>query len=312
VFEEAISVMGPAEAEEQGEERIGALLRRCRERFRAERASLGPYLRLTKRIGKAVTQEEVAESVGISREWYTRMEGDRPVRVSARVLARIADALMMDPAERAALFRLAVPELRSTSLTDRTTATLDTFGSLRHLMRRLWAATSEAEALRLVREHGTTMLSPDAMVTFTRLGEGRWVRAATGDDDDDRGERFHALIRGRCCAAVIDDLHCYTLMAQPGELITAAERDARFPQIAAEVRRAQDAVRYPDATMAMAHVRSRRGLVARIQVLHHTGHPYSELERAQLGALANLTSLALRDAVSSPYDPGEMTLRCGS
>lgn len=295
VLEETISVMGLEKAEEQGEERIGALLRRCRARLRADRATLGPYLRLTKRIGKAVTQEEVAESVGISREWYTRMECDRPVRVSARVLSRIADALMMDPAERAAFFRLAVPELRSTSLTDRTTAILDAFGSLRDLMRRLWAATSEAEALRLAREHGTTMLSSDAMVTFTRLGEGRWVRAATGADDDDRGERFHALIRERCCAAVIDDLYCYTLMAQPGELMTAAERNARFPEIAAEVRRVLHAVRYPDATMAMAHIRSGRGLVARIQVLHHTGHPYSELERAQLGALANLTSLALRD-----------------
>jgi transcriptional regulator with XRE-family HTH domain len=297
VFEEAISVMELAEAEEQGEERLGVLLRRCRERVRAERASLGPYLRLTKRIGKAVTQEEVAESVGISREWYTKMECDRPVRVSARVLSRIADALMMDPPERAALFRLAVPELRSTSLMDRTTAILDTLGSLRHLMRRLWAATSEAEALRLVREHGTTMLSSDAMVTFTRLGEGRWDRAVTGDDDDDRGERFHALIGVRCCATVIDDLQCYTLMAQPGELITAAERNARFPEIGAEAQRALDAARYPDATMAMAHIRSRRGLVARIQVLHHTGHPYSELERAQLSALANLTSLALQDAV---------------
>jgi transcriptional regulator with XRE-family HTH domain len=294
------------EAEEQGAERLGAILRRCRARLSAERASLGPYMRLAKRIGKAITQEEVAETVGISREWYTRMERDCPVRVSARVLSRIADALMMEPTERSAFFRLAVPELSVTCLTDRATAILDAFGSLRHLMRRLWAATSEAEALRLVREHGKVMFSSDAMVTFTRLGEGHWVRAATGDDGDDRGEQFHALIRGRCCPAVIDDFHCYTLMVQPGELTTAPERNARFPDIGAEARRAMLAVRYPDATFAMANIRSLRGLAARVQTLHHTRHSYSDLERMQLGALANLASLALRDAVSAPYDPGEM------
>jgi transcriptional regulator with XRE-family HTH domain len=294
------------EAEEQGAERLGVILRRCRARLDAERTALGPYLRHAKRIGKAVTQEEVAETVGISREWYTRMERDCPVRVSARVLSRIADALMMEPAERAAFFRLAVPELSVTSLTDRATAILDAFGSLRHLMRRLWAATSEAEALRLVREHGKMMLSSDAMVTFTRLGEGRWVRAVTSDDDDDRGEQFHALIRRRCCTAVIDDFQCYTLMVQPGELITSPERNALFPDIAAEARRTLDAVRYPDVSFAMAHIRSQPGLVARVQALHHTRHSYSDLERMQLGALANLASLALRDAISSPCNPGEM------
>jgi transcriptional regulator with XRE-family HTH domain len=290
-------VTGLEEAEEQGAERLGSLLRRCRARLRADKASLGPYLRLPKRIGKPITQEEVAETVGISREWYTRMERDRHVRVSARVLSRLADALMMEPEERAAFFRLAVPELNATSLTDRATAILDAFGSLRHLMRRLWAATTEAEALSLVREHGKTMFSTDAIVTFTRLGEGHWARTANGDDGDERGERFHALIRQRCCEGIIDDFHCYTLMVQPGELITAPERNALLPDIATEARRALNAVRYPDATFAMAHVRSRRGLVARIQLLHHTGHAYSHLERAQLGALANLVSLALVDAL---------------
>ena len=287
------------DVEQQGEERLGLLLRRCRTRIRPERASLGPYLRSPGRIGKAVTQEEVAEAVGICREWYTRMERERTIRVSARILARIADLLMMEPGERAALFRLAVPELRSISLTDQTTAILEAFGSLRRLMRRLWAATTEAEALTLAREHGMTMLSSDAMVTFTRVGEGHWIRAVTGDDGDDRGERFHALIRDCWGAAGIDDLQCYTLMTHPGDVITGAERNSRFPEIGAKVHRALEAVAYPDASFAMGHVRSRRGFVGRIQVLHHTLHPYSDLERMLLGALANLTSLTLCDSVAS-------------
>jgi transcriptional regulator with XRE-family HTH domain len=125
--------------------------KRCRGRIAPERASLGPYLRLPIRIGKLVTQEEVAEVVGISRVWYGMLENERPVRVSTAVLGRIADALMMDPVERASLFRLAFPELRSTSLADDSAGLLDTIGSLRLLTRRLWAATTEAEALTVVR-----------------------------------------------------------------------------------------------------------------------------------------------------------------
>jgi transcriptional regulator with XRE-family HTH domain len=213
-----------------------------------ERRSLGPYLRLPTRIGKPVTQEEVAEAVGISRVWYATLENERPARFSARTLARIADALMMDPAERGTLFRLAIPALRSASLTDTSTAILDAFGSLRRLMRRLWAATSEAEALRVVREHATTQLAPDGFQTLTRVGEGRWDRSTTGDRD--LAKRYDALILGRWSAAAIDDLCCHTLMAQPGELLTRVERDARFPDLAAKERPALDAIGLGDLSFA--------------------------------------------------------------
>lgn len=89
----------------------------------------------------------VRSAVGISRIWYATLENERPACGDP---ARIAEALMMDPAERGTLFRLAIPALRSASLTDTSTAILDAFGSLRRLMRRLWAATSEAEALRVL------------------------------------------------------------------------------------------------------------------------------------------------------------------
>ena len=286
-------MIGREVSEEHEEERLGGLLRRCRGRIHPDRASLGLYLRSPRQIGKVVTQAEVAEAVGISREWYARMERDALTRVSARTLARIGDVLMMDVAERAALFRLAVPELRSASLTERSTMILQAFGSLRRLMRRLCAATSETEALTLVREHATTMLSSDAMVTFTRVGEGRWVRAVTGHDGDDRGERFHTLFP-KWRSAVIDDLQCYTLLTQPGDVITRAERNARYPELAAMADRVLEALAYSDVSFALAHIQSRGGLVARIQVLHHMVREYSELERTQLAALANLTSLVLQ------------------
>lgn len=99
------------------DERMGTLLKRARARIDRGKLSLGPYLRVQTRI-----EEEVAETVGITREWYAMMETDRPVRVSASVLAAISDALMMAADERTALFRLAIPELRSASLSENSEA----------------------------------------------------------------------------------------------------------------------------------------------------------------------------------------------
>jgi transcriptional regulator with XRE-family HTH domain len=280
---------GTQEHEREG---LAGLLKRCRARLDPERQSLGPYLRLPIRIGKAVTQEEVAEAIGISRQWYAMLESDRSVRVSAAVLARIAGALMMHPTERAALFRLAVPELQSASLTNGSTAILDAFGSVRRVTRKLWAATTEAEALTLVREHALTHLTPDAMVTPTRVGEGRWAHTGSGDDNT-RGERFLAHLRESCGAQVLDDLHCYTLLAEPGELLTSSERDARFPGLAAKVREALHAAEMVDVSVAMANIRTQRGFVARLLAVHRTPYAFSEIERAQLSTLADLTSLAL-------------------
>jgi transcriptional regulator with XRE-family HTH domain len=277
-------------AEEQ--ERLCGFVKRCRRRIAPERASLGPYLRLPIRIGKLVTQEEVAEVVGISRVWYGMLENNRPVRVSTAVLGRIADALMMDPGERASLFRLAFPELRSTTLAEDSAALLDAIGSLRLLTRRLWAATTEAEALAVVREYAMTQLAPDLMLTLVRVGEGNWECKTIGDTEN-RPERFLALLREHWGPAVLDDLHGYTLLAQPGELMTLSDLEARLPDLVAKRPPALEAVGWTNVSWAMANVRSQHGLTARIMASYHAEHAFSEVERAQLSTLADLTSLAL-------------------
>jgi hypothetical protein len=43
----------------------------------------------------------------------------------------------------------------------------------------------------------------------------------------------------------------------------------------------------------MANVRSQHGLIARIMASYQADHAFSEVERAQLSTLADLTSLAL-------------------
>jgi transcriptional regulator with XRE-family HTH domain len=285
----------PRQDEEQ--EGLGALLKRCRARIAAEKASLGPYLRLPVRVGKVVSQEEVAEAAGISRQWYGLMERDGTLRVSAGVLTRIADVLMMDEVERAALFRLALPELRSTFLTDRSTTVLDALGSVRRLTRRLLAASSESEALTLVREYAMAQFAPDVMLSATRIENGRWEFATTGDVED-RVQRFLTLFmlhvqQDGVHVPMMEDLYAYTLMAQPGELVTRAERDAVFPDLDVKVRDVLEAIDWSEVSFTLANVRSQGGFVARLVPLYHTAHASSPLERAELSTLADLTSLAL-------------------
>jgi transcriptional regulator with XRE-family HTH domain len=277
--------------EDHEKERLSRLLRRCRARIAPGCASLGPYLRLPNRIGKPITQEEVAEAVGISRQWYMMMETDRSRRVSASVLARIANVLMMDPAEREALFRLGVPELRRPSLAQQSTLILDAFGSLRRLTRRLWVATTEAEALAVVREDAAKRLAPHSMQTATRVAYGRWDRATTGDPE--LPKRFDALVEDRMGDSATDELCCYWFMVQPGELITRSERDALFPDLAAKEAPVLKGIGMPDLSFAMASIRSQRGFDARLLAVHHRAHDFSEIDRAQLSTLADLASLAL-------------------
>jgi DNA-binding XRE family transcriptional regulator len=77
---------------------------------------LGGYERLHSRVGRPVTQEELAEAVGVSRGWYARLESGKQAQPSISMLHRIAEALKATQAERAILFRLAIPALQSITL----------------------------------------------------------------------------------------------------------------------------------------------------------------------------------------------------
>jgi DNA-binding XRE family transcriptional regulator len=92
--------------------RFSELLKEARRRIPTDTLSLGNTLRISERIGKRVSQEEVAEVIGISRVWYATLEMGRP-RASIAVLGRICDALMLDEDQRAHLLQLCVPELAS-------------------------------------------------------------------------------------------------------------------------------------------------------------------------------------------------------
>ena len=96
---------------QSGKQRLSLLLTGCRASVDLNVEFLGSKARHPRRVGKRVTQEEVAEAAGITREWYAALERGRQIRVSPVVLSRIADTLAMTDEERRILFTLAVPEL---------------------------------------------------------------------------------------------------------------------------------------------------------------------------------------------------------
>ena len=83
---------------------FAAFLRSRRERISPHQAGF----RVTdRRRTPGLRREEVAELAAVGVTWYTWLEQGRPVRASAQVLQAIADALHLDPGERAYLFTLA-------------------------------------------------------------------------------------------------------------------------------------------------------------------------------------------------------------
>ena len=95
--------------ESQADE-LRTFLKSLRSRIQPESSTLGPHLRLAKCVGRPVSQEELAEHVGISRNWYSMLESGATTRTSLTLLTRLAAALMATPCERGLLLNLAIRE----------------------------------------------------------------------------------------------------------------------------------------------------------------------------------------------------------
>ena len=85
--------------------------RHHRKRIPASATALGSYRRLPVRIGKPVTQEELAEALGITRTWYALLESSLSPRASLRLLLRTAGVFMLGRRECAQLFALALANI---------------------------------------------------------------------------------------------------------------------------------------------------------------------------------------------------------
>lgn len=109
------------------------LLKQFRHRIDPDTQKLGSYERLPSKRGRRVTQEEIADAVGVSRVWYAVLESKARARTSPNLLNRLADTLMMSHVERVALYRAAIPELSVLVEEARTTAGVSPWNAMQPL-----------------------------------------------------------------------------------------------------------------------------------------------------------------------------------
>jgi transcriptional regulator with XRE-family HTH domain len=273
---------------------LGLFLKFLRQRVGPAVHDLGPGARLPSRVGKPVTQQELAEAIGVSREWYAALESAATTRASIGLLERLADVLMITPQERARLFRLAVPEMGAVRLREDSTAVLEGFSCLRTLVKRLWTATSIEDVFATANDEIATWFNGALLVHTSRRREaGLWETQGVGGKHDPnvalnaiREFEDHILPTSE----LIDSAHLYPRLANAGDVGTD---ELHPPRIKREIVKLYARERLTGYTLICARVRSRSGIVGGLGVFHEFGYSYSPSDRAVLGAFAELTSFAL-------------------
>lgn len=105
-----MSVREDANQTEERRSKLRNSLMRWRARLQPEEVGV---VSLGRRRVPGLRREEVAELVGISLEWYRKFEMACNVRVSPRLLNRLAAVLQLSDKEKIELFSLAMDELYS-------------------------------------------------------------------------------------------------------------------------------------------------------------------------------------------------------
>jgi transcriptional regulator with XRE-family HTH domain len=240
-----------------------------------------------------VTQEELAEAVGVSRVWYAQLEIGTSKRVSTDLLGRLGDALMLDKAQRATLFQLGIPELARTTLRPSSTAMIDALSQMHCFAKRLWTASTEAEALTIATEGLAECFCDSRLIVSGRRNEtGQWLHQALLGDPRivRRDEAFWGEFCHTHSLREVDAGTLYPLLSQPGDVGTmeAYERT----DVKVQIRAALAEHRFGEWEMVIGRVRSRKGFLANL-VVKRPSHPYSDTECAMVSTLADVTSLAL-------------------
>jgi transcriptional regulator with XRE-family HTH domain len=274
---------------------IGTFLRKARIKISPDARSLGRVLRHPNRIGKPVTQEEVAESVGVTREWYSRIELGKNQRVAPSLLVRLAEVLMLDGTRREDLFTLGMPELRSASLGTEA-ASVAQLRTLRTIIKRLWAATSEFEIMQTVLEFGQTLFrGMDLVMSHHRLGSGRWeIPVLIGTDPMQRRLTDLAeMIMTRCDASEIDQWFLHGVVTQPGDTVVFLDILSELA-VAKTIPELERQVNLGHSSVLVSHIRSRKGYEGNV-LIGRAGarYDFSSSEVSIFSALADLASLAL-------------------
>jgi transcriptional regulator with XRE-family HTH domain len=97
--------------DEERLQRLSSFLLHKRQCIDPNAAQVGPFTRRENRIGRPVTQEEIAEALEVSRQWYAALETGSTIRPSVTLLDRIAAVFELGDDERMLLFGLAIREV---------------------------------------------------------------------------------------------------------------------------------------------------------------------------------------------------------
>jgi transcriptional regulator with XRE-family HTH domain len=276
--------------DEAREVALHRFVRERRIRLAPESELLGERPRLPNRVGKLVTQEELAESLGISRGWYARFEAGAPAGFSILLVTRLGDLLLLSAPERAELMRLALPALAPLVQRD-STSLYEALGVVRRTVKRLWGASSEGEILHVAGEEARQLV-PSFELIFARrvvaLEEAQFRHPGRNSTARYAEARTHALRRlTRGQFARVDALWRRT---PDGVLLTS---DTYPPE---SRRRYALALREHgidwDSVVA-AQIRGSSGS-ALVGGASTRPHEVPELERTMLSTIADFASLALQ------------------
>lgn len=274
-------------------EALRRFVRERRLRVGPESHFLGKSPRWPARIGKRVTQEELAEHLGITRQWCARFEAGAPVRFSAALLGRLGDVLMLSAAERAELIRLARPEL-ARAVSRNSTVLYEVLRDVRQTVKRLWRATTETEIFHVAGEAARGLL-PRFDAIYAQRGvlsalEDAVVFRNPGVNLADYGEFREDLIR-RLTPELIARVDAAWQCSAAGDLLPFEAYPADFVRPFRFVLR-QYGVAWE--SLLTAHVRGPSGSLGLVGGVSSLPHDVTELERTQLSAIAEFASLALR------------------
>jgi transcriptional regulator with XRE-family HTH domain len=130
---------------------------------------LGPYPRRPERVGRRVTQEEFAEAIGVSREWYSRLENGTMPRTSADLIQKIALAFELDESERLQLIAFGIDDVAAANARFKSATAegiLDSVSQLRRFVQRVTLCSSFAEAAELAVETIDELLRSDCVTVM--------------------------------------------------------------------------------------------------------------------------------------------------
>ena len=144
-------------------------IRQRRQAIPPEASLIGEYKRRPQRIGRPVTQEELAEALGITREWYCNLENGKSADASPELIKKIAVALHDRRAARRMQWGYEDP-------------TVPSLAEVRQFISRVAGASTYFEA------------AVEAMETASRLLKNSCVSVITLDDTGAGGEGLrHAI-----------------------------------------------------------------------------------------------------------------------